>query len=32
MKLFMEEIENKKYGIKVSGPIPFHIATLIFGY
>lgn len=27
MKLFMEEIENKKYGIKVSGPIPFHIAT-----
>lgn len=27
MKLFMEEIENKKYGIKVSGSIPFHIAT-----
>ena len=27
MKLFMEVIENKKYGIKVSGSIPFHIAT-----
>jgi len=27
MKLFMEEIENKRYGIKVSGPIPFHIET-----
>lgn len=27
MKLFMEEIENKRYGIKVSGLIPFHIET-----